>query len=135
MCPNHNYKDNMEYVQAERAHRLKLAEPTVEALEGYAKGKGRYPDRLEDLVTARLLPSVPDLASNTDHLGRTGNVENAQPLQYVRAEDGYELRFSFGHIRPGLTAADSTHFLYSSRNKKWYTGYGSPARGDGAAPP
>jgi hypothetical protein len=133
--PNHDYQDNFEYLRVERDHRQKLAQSVVDALEVHKQATGRYPNRLDDLVGAGLLPALPDLASNTDHLGKTGNVQKAQPLQYVVVDEGYELRFSFGHFRPALTAADSSHFLYVSRDKKWYLEYGFPPRRPGTAPP
>ena len=130
-CPNHNYPDNGTYVHAERENRKKLTEPVIEALEKYKDVNGRYPDRLEALVAAGQLPAVPDLASNTDHLGKTGDVEKAQPLRYAVVGDGYELQFSFSHIRPALTASDTSYFLYVSQEKKWYLTFGE----SGGPPP
>lgn len=114
-----NFSDNGAYVHAEREQRKKLTEPVIEALEKYKEINSRYPDRLDQLSL-----TVPDLASDTDHLGKTGKVENAKPLQYAVKEDGYELRFSFSHPRPALTAANTTYFLYVSQDKKWYLAFG-----------
>lgn len=127
-CPKHDYKDYVDYLRAETDHRKKMAQPVVEALESHKQTTGRYPSRLEDLVVVGLLPAIPDLSTNTDHHGRTRNLKNAQPLQYTVVDDVYELRFSYGHIPTALTGADSTHFLYVSQDKKWYSNSGSPAR-------
>jgi hypothetical protein len=118
VCPNHNYKNNLEYVHAEREHRKKLTEPVIAALEKYKDMNGRYPDQLEALE----IP-LPDLTSTTDHLGKTGNVKEAKSLQYAVKGDGYEMRFSFTHIRPAWMGADVSHLLYISEDKKWYLGY------------
>jgi len=115
----HNYSDNAAFVNAEREHRKKLTEPVIEALEKYKDIHGRYPDRLESLAV-----QLPDLTSNTDHLGKTGKVEKAKPLQFAVMGDGYEMRFSFSHIRPALTGSDTSYFLYVSQDKKWYLAFG-----------
>lgn len=127
-CPKHDYTDYPEYLRAESEHRKKMAQPVVEALEAYKQTTGQYPRRLDDLVTAGLLPAIPDLATNIDHHGRTANLDNAQPLLYSVVDDSYELRFSYGHIPTALTGANSTHFLYVSSEKKWYSEAGFPPR-------
>ena len=79
MCPSSNgYPDWGKYRAAELADRKGKVQPVIDALERYKQDHGKYPARLDDLTTGRLLEAMPDLASNLDHTGAAGRVRGAR---------------------------------------------------------
>jgi len=104
MCPSSNgYPDWGKYRAAELADRKGKVQPVIDALERYKQDNGKYPARLDDLITGRLLEAMPDLASNLDHTGAAGRIEKATALRYSPAEQDYRLRFDFSYTEQAWT--------------------------------
>ena len=128
-CPSsYGYKDWQEYRQKELADRTKKTQPVIDALEKYKSARGNYPQTLEELVTAGLLATIPDLASNLDHQGKAGRVEKAGPLRYEVGDDDYRLRFSFSYTEQAGTSMKDWRLEYKPGHQGWQPLYGPETR-------
>jgi hypothetical protein len=85
--------------------------PVIAALDGYHKAKGRYPERLDDLVTAGFLDRIPEIPD----LG--GSRQSGLFYEVAPPIDLYRLRFSYD-IPDGLFGA-IVGFTYLSDEREW----------------
>ncbi|MBM3981993.1 MAG: hypothetical protein FJ304_17310 [Planctomycetes bacterium] len=117
-------KDVGEYRRNEHKARQEKVKPVIDALEKYKVAHGKYPQKLDELVSAGLIDAIPDLADNTDHQGRPGRIKDAQRLGYLTDSEGgeYYLGFRFVFAEREILLPSEFAWQYNSKRKSWEPG-------------